>query len=81
MPVIHREDAFSVIIFPNDHPPPHVHVFRDGVVVIVTLGNDETPPAVWKVRKMRPPDIVRALRIVGRNQAEFLNRWSEIHGA
>jgi hypothetical protein len=30
---------------------------------------------------MKPPDIVRAFRIVERYQAEFLNRWREIHGA
>lgn len=78
---IFRQGPFSVIIYPNDHPRPHVHVVRDGTVVVFTLGNDDVPPAVWKVRRMKPPDVVRAFRIVERNQAEFLDRWREIHGA
>jgi hypothetical protein len=78
---IHRDGAFCVIIYPNDHPPPHVHVVRDGTVVVITLGDDDVPPGVWKVRKMRSPDVVRAFRIVERNRVEFLDRWREIHGA
>jgi hypothetical protein len=80
MPAIHREGGFIVRIYTHDHEPPHVHVFRDGAVVKVSLGDEDTDSEVMEVRAMRDPDVVRAVRIVEANWREFLQRWEEIHG-
>ncbi|MBI4520710.1 MAG: DUF4160 domain-containing protein [Gemmatimonadetes bacterium] len=28
MPTVHRERGFRFQMYPNDHPPPHVHVMK-----------------------------------------------------
>jgi hypothetical protein len=80
MPTVHREGGFSVRIYTHDHDPPHVHVFRDGAVVKVTLGDEDTPAEVLEVRGMRDPDVIRAVRIVDANWRDILERWDTIHG-
>jgi hypothetical protein len=49
MPTIHREGGFSIRIYTHDHDPPHVHVFRDGAVGKVTLGDEDTAAEVLEV--------------------------------
>ncbi|MFC3713606.1 DUF4160 domain-containing protein [Sphingoaurantiacus capsulatus] len=33
MPSIHREGSYRFFFYAGDHPPPHVHVERDGRAV------------------------------------------------
>ena len=44
MPTVLRERGFDIMIYLNDHPPPHVHVFRAEGEVVINLGEGETPP-------------------------------------
>ena len=81
MPTVHREEGFKVIIYPNDHLPEHVHVFRGGGQVIITLGSDVDPPSLYQVYgDIRDKDVVKALKIVTANQFKLLSAWRTIHG-
>ena len=41
MVTVHRAHGFRFVIFPNDHNPPHVHVFgQGGEAKIVLEGPD-----------------------------------------
>jgi hypothetical protein len=76
MPKIYDAHGFRVIIWPNDHSPPHVHVFNaDGEAVITLTG-------VWvrEVVGMRSRDVARALKLVKENRAAFYQEWRRIHG-
>ena len=46
MPAVLRMDGFVLSIYPRDHPPPHVHVWRSGAQVKVTVPTGEHPPDV-----------------------------------
>lgn len=68
------------MIYPNDHMPSHVHVWRAGESVIVNLGDAATRVGVRENNGMSARDERRALKIVGEHQELLLARWEEIHG-
>lgn len=37
MPTVLRFGAFRVVVYPNDHRPPHVHVIGDGHEAVFNL--------------------------------------------
>lgn len=80
MPTVRRQNGFEVIIYLNDHPPPHVHVFRAEGEVIIYLGDGETPPQVRENVDMSQRDERRALRLVAEHQNELLVAWRRYHG-
>lgn len=73
---IYGEGGFQVHIWPNDHPPAHVHVVRaEGLAVV-----DLLTMSIREAHDMKPPDIRRAFRIVEENRDRFLLEWRKIHG-
>lgn len=80
MPVIHRESGWSLVIYPHDHPPPHVHAKRGNGDVKVQLVGDNGDPQVVRIQNVNDRDAWRALAIVYRYQEDFLADWKEIHG-
>ncbi len=79
MPTVLREGALRVVIYTDDHPPPHVHVFGNGESKIALGGADGKPMLVRAVgadfRESR-----RALRIVREKREYLLEQWNRIHG-
>lgn len=79
MVTVLREGGFRVIIYKDDHEPAHVHVQKDGEIVIDLVGANGSP----KVRSdfgSTNADVRKVLRIVKREQSALLARWQEIHG-
>lgn len=76
MPTIIRQDGFRIVIFPNDHIPPQVHVFKSGAEVKIEL----VEPKVFNVEgKISNKDLAKALSLVIEHQVELLKKWKEIH--
>ena len=81
MPTVHCEDGFKVPIYPNDHLPCHVHVFKAGGEVIIQLGNDAAPSTIDQIYgDISDRQVSKALQIVQPNQAKLLAAWKGIHG-
>ena len=80
MPTVLRVDGFQVRIFPNDHSPPHVHVYRSGAVVVVDLASQKQRQTVREVWGMTATDVVKAFRIVEEHSAFLRGKWEELHG-
>jgi hypothetical protein len=76
MGTVHRESGFTFHIWPNDHRPPHVHVWKGGEVALINLA----PVAVRDPRTMKPKNVSRALEVVQKNSAQLLSEWKAIHG-
>lgn len=64
----------------DEHPPPHVHIQKGGGMVVIYLGDEETPPSLREIYRLNSRDVQNALTIVENNQEAFLQRWREIHG-
>lgn len=83
MPTIIKKDGFRIVIYPNDHTPSHVHVFKNSGEVRIDLGSLEplTIPSLMSIiGEISDRDIAKALSLVQKNQIELLSKWSEIHG-
>lgn len=75
MPTVWREGNLRVVVYTDDHPPPHVHVFGDGETRIAL-----TEPAVVRVVGADRRESRRALEIVRERRDYLLERWNGIHG-
>lgn len=82
MATVWRQNGFEFVIHTNEpqFEPPHIHVIKAGGQVKISLGNDDLPPEIVKIWKMRDGDTVKALLIVAEKQDYFLGAWKGIHG-
>lgn len=80
MPTVLRERGFEVRIYLNDHPPPHVHVFRAAGEVVINLGEGQMPPQVRENLSMSRADERRALELVAIHHDELVSAWRRYHG-
>ncbi len=76
---MHREGGFRVAIYKDDHEPAHVHVIKDGEVIVTLMGADGKP-AVRQAFGSTKADVSKSLRIVTEQQVRLLAAWKEIHG-
>lgn len=67
------------MIYTSDHEPLHVHVFKQGEIII-NLGDAETPVSVRENKSMSTQNERQALIIVGKYQESLLEKWREIYG-
>ncbi|MFP4512466.1 MAG: DUF4160 domain-containing protein [Acidimicrobiales bacterium] len=78
----HHEGGISIVLHPNDHPPPHVHIrFRSDPSIDLRMSIetgellDGTAPPGWAKRVRKATGIVRG-------QSELLmTRWAEMQAA
>jgi hypothetical protein len=66
-----------VLVYPNDHPPAHVHCTVAGARVVVLL---EPAVAVRGTTRMRSADVRRAVALVRANRRRLLEAWRALHG-
>lgn len=79
MVTIFRESGLKFVIYLDDHPPAHVHVFSDGSAKIA-LGAEGGAPEVVRTRGMKTSQLKKALRIVIEHRAALMEKWEEFHG-
>ncbi|MEC3950548.1 DUF4160 domain-containing protein [Sphingobium sp. HWE2-09] len=79
MPTVLRDANLRVVIYTDDHPPPHVHVFGNGETKIALFGQDGVADVVRIVGADRR-ESRRALQIVREKRDYLLERWKAIHG-
>ena len=81
MPTVFTKDGFKVRVYPNDHLPAHVHVFKaGGEAKINLLGENGCPEFISVTSGMSDRDAIKALEIVAANVLELLEKWKEYHG-
>lgn len=75
MPTVLRIEGLRAVIYPNDHPPAHVHVIGPGWVVVVNLRRPEVREAIGCTE----PEARRVLRLVGDHQMALMEAWRRSH--
>jgi hypothetical protein len=75
VPTILRHAGLRVIIWPDDHAPPHVHVFSADGTAKIELIHVRLLHVVGMSRK----DAGRALELVFEHEAEMIAAWEKIH--
>jgi hypothetical protein len=76
VPTVLRHEGLRVAIYPNDHPPAHVHVIGPGWVVVVNL----LGPEVREVIGCTEPEARRVLRLIAEHRTVLMEAWRRYHG-
>ena len=79
MPTILRFRGLRVMIYTNDHSPPHVHVIGPGAEARIALGDESERPWVMTNDGLSRRDVAEALAEI-ENRDFLMQRWREIHG-
>jgi hypothetical protein len=70
-----------VMIYSNDHPPPHVHAIRrDGALAKFELNCPHGPVVLLDQDGFRAAEIVEVGRAVAAELLAICARWRVIHG-
>lgn len=68
MPTVIRKNGFQIIIWTDDHPPMHVHIFKAEAELIVNLGGEQISSSVRDNYAMRKNDVRQAIQLVEDNR-------------
>lgn len=78
MPEIFRAFGLVFVIFPDDHDPPHVHVFHNREKCKIFL---EDSRVANKPRcSLSTTNLRKALQLAQENRMVLLQEWEKIHG-
>jgi hypothetical protein len=80
MPTVLRFGNLRVMIYTNDHRPPHVHVVGPGIEAKIALGNETGAPSLITNEGLSRRNLETALEAIDRNSEALIQRWREIHG-
>ena len=80
MPTIFRVRGLRVVIYTNDHWPPHVHVIGSGREAKIALGGEGEHPSLVMNAGLSRPLLAAALVEINRKRDLLMQRWREIHG-
>jgi hypothetical protein len=80
MPTVLRIDGLQFVIWPNDHAPPHVHVFSAEAEAKIYLGEPNEYPRLIENRRMNKTNLAKVLKCVFEQRSILLQKWNEFHG-
>jgi Domain of unknown function (DUF4160) len=73
-----RYNHLKLVIYPNDHPPPHVHVLSADWEIRIALGHH--PSVMSMLGKPKQQEMAAALLSVQEKLAELQMMWRNLHG-
>lgn len=72
-----RVKHIRLVVYPNDHPPPHIHALGPGWEIRIELS---MPPALLTVAgKPKASDVTAALVATAERLTELRTIWSDLH--
>ena len=76
MPTVLRVSGLRFMVYPNDHPPAHVHVIGPGWIVVVNLHGPELREVVGPCAKR---EARRVLDLAIRHRVSLMEAWRRFH--
>ncbi len=80
MPTILRIDGLRVVIYPNDHRPPHVHVLGPGCEAVFALNCPNGPLTMRGTRGFTTQDLNRIALALATSLDTLCGEWGTYHG-
>lgn len=77
MPTIVKANGYRVVIYPNDHAPPHVHVHHADGMARVSI---EAEPRLLSVHGLSAIQARRIRALVIEHQDAARAAWRALHG-
>lgn len=81
VPTVLRLNGLRVVIYPNDHRPPHVHVIGPDGEAVFVLGCPDGPPKLRESRGFDRHGLARVRAELAAHVADLCERWRAIHGS
>jgi hypothetical protein len=81
MAEVFRLDGFKVVIFSDDHDPPHVHIRKGDFEVKIDISGDRAVLMAGEESSKRAADQrlrKRAMKIADDNLAMLMDEWRRI---
>jgi Domain of unknown function (DUF4160) len=75
-PTIFIENSYRVMIFPNDHPPAHVHVLKGEKRASFYL----TPVSLRENDGFSPAEIRDIVELIRHHKGHCWRMWHDLHG-
>jgi hypothetical protein len=75
-----RFRGLRVVIYTNDHRPPHVHVIGPDREARIALGSEGEQPWLMTNEGLSRREVAEALVEIRQNRDLLIHRWREIHG-
>lgn len=72
MPCVYDRDGIKMYLYPQDHPPAHIHVHARGHVAVIDIATE-----VLLLGKIRKNDLRYALRVIANNKARLLQGFND----
>lgn len=76
MPTVLRSEGLRVVVYPNDHPPAHIHVLGPGWAVVIDLLRFRVREAI----NCGEREVRQAMRLTVEHRNELINAWKRYHG-
>ena len=80
MPTVHRFHGLRVVICPNDHRPPHVHVMGKGCEAVFKLNGPQGLPELRENYGFGVRELATIAAEIGAHLRHLQSEWSTIHG-
>ena len=80
MPTVLRLDGLRVVIYPNDHSPPHVHIIGPTGEAIFRLNCPAGPPALRESTGFKVAELNRLEAALAAEMDRLCSEWERIHG-
>lgn len=80
MPTVLRIGALRVVVYPNDHRPPHVHVIGNGHEAVFMVNEPVGSVVLRENYGFSARELARIQRVLEANVAALMSAWEGIHG-
>ena len=80
MPTVDRINGLRVMVYVDDHGPPHVHVVGRGCEAVFVLNCPDGPPNVRMVEGFSDRDLFKIKSYIKLKVAQLCESWRQIHG-
>ncbi|WP_031229587.1 DUF4160 domain-containing protein [Asticcacaulis sp. YBE204] len=81
MPTVLQIGNIRVIIYTNDHPPPHVHAVKGNEArARFALNGPDGPVELMEQEGFKPTEVRKIGEAIAENLTAICEKWSEIHG-
>lgn len=80
MPTIFTIGKLRIVIYPNDHDPPHVHVIAPDGNAKVRIGTAHRKPSVVFNDGVSLASLPKALIAIDERRDELQKAWRKHHG-
>ena len=79
MPTVLRIGGLRVVIYPNDHQPPHVHIRGAGKQAVFKRGCPAGPPTLRDNFGFTTAELNRIESALAANLAALCGEWERVH--